>query len=270
MLRYGSSGAASSCSARVGHPGRRVSRFIRHLRLSIRLSGGPVGVPVGQFGGLSRLPVGVEWPCDGVSPLPFIFSVDCAALPRVGGFPLPADGSLLFFLHEQAAATGEQRYGRVVYVPAGTDTEVAAAAGPTGHAFVGKQYDVGATLRAEFPGWFGADDDDDLSPFQQQLFRDLERDLPHLDQLCALAHHLWPPDNGYASAYIGGYADEEVIKGIAEHTLAWREKTGEIAIPVAEWSSDVEEETYRLTLEWCRSPAFPWTTSSTTGVTGVS
>ena len=122
----------------------------------------------------------MDWPSDGVNPLPFIFSVDCAALPRADGFGLPADGSLVFFLdHEQAAATGEQRYGRVVYVPAGTDTEV--AAGSTDHASVDKQYDVGATLRAEFPDWFGTDerrrgrgeDEDDLSPFEQQLARDL-------------------------------------------------------------------------------------------------
>lgn len=248
----------------LGIPDDEVSRFIQHLRLSIRLSGGSSGVPVGQFGGLPRLPVGMDWPSDGVSPLPFVFSVDCAVLPRVDGFGLPADGSLLFFLnHEQAAATGERRYGRVVYVPAGTDTEV--AAGSTDHAFVDKQYDVGATLRAEFPDWFGADEDededdedeDDLSPFQQQLARDLERDLPHLDELCALAKDLWPADNGYASAYIGGYANEEVIKGFAEQTLAWREKNGEIVIPVAKWYSHVEKETHQLTSEWVSLARFP-------------
>ncbi|MEV4702906.1 hypothetical protein [Actinoplanes sp. NPDC049316] len=59
-----------------GIPDDEVSRFIEHLRLSIRLSGGSGGVPVGQFGGLPRLPVGMDWPSDGVSPLPFIFSVD--------------------------------------------------------------------------------------------------------------------------------------------------------------------------------------------------
>ncbi|MEU4554417.1 DUF1963 domain-containing protein [Micromonospora violae] len=248
----------------VGIPDDEVSRFLQHLRLSIRLSAGSSGVPVGQFGGLPRLPVGMDWPSDGVSPLPFIFSVDCAALPRVDGFGLPADGSLVFFLdHEQAAATGEQRYGRVVYVPVGTDTEV--AAGPTDHPSVDKQYDVVATLRAEFPDWFGADDedeeddedDDDLSPFQQQLARDLERDLPHLDELRALARDLWPPDSGYASAYLGGYADAEVIKSFAEQTLAWREKTGEIVIPAATWYSQVERETHRLTSEWVSLAHFP-------------
>ncbi|MFD6680074.1 DUF1963 domain-containing protein [Micromonospora parva] len=247
----------------IGLPDDEVGRFVQHLRLSIRLSGGSGGVPVGRFGGLPRLPVGMDWPSDGVSPLPFVFSVDCAALPRVDGFGLPADGSMLFFLnHEQAAATGERRYGRVVYVPAGTDTE--AATGSIDDAFVGEQYDVSATLRAEFPGWFGVDEDedgdedeDDLSPVRQQVTRDLERDLPHLDELCALANDLWPSDNGYASACIGGYADGEVIKSFAEQTLAWREKTGEIVIPVAKWYSHVELETHRLTSEWVSLARFP-------------
>ncbi|MEV6970585.1 DUF1963 domain-containing protein [Hamadaea sp. NPDC051192] len=243
-----------------GIPDEEVSRFIQHLRLSIQLSGGSGDVPAGQFGGLPRLPVGMDWPSDGVSLLPFTFSVDCAALPRVDGFDLPADGSLLFFLdHEQSAATGERRYGRVVYVAAGTDTEVA---GTTDREIVGDQYHVGATLRAEFPDWFGVDDEDDededdLSAFQQQLARDLERDLPHLDELCALANDLWPPHNGYVSAYIGGYADEEVMKSIAEQALAGREKTGEIVIPVASWYSHVEKETHRLTSEWVSLARFP-------------
>ncbi|MEU8419283.1 DUF1963 domain-containing protein [Micromonospora sp. NPDC048835] len=247
-----------------GIPDDEVSRFIQHLRLSIRLSGGSSGGPVGQFGGLPRLPVGIDWPSDGIGPLPFIFSVDCAALPRVDGFGLPADGTLVFFLnHRQAAATGEQRYGRVVYVPVGTDTEV--AAGPADHASVDKQYDVVATLRAEFPDWLDEDDEDDeehededdLSSFQQQLARDLKRDLPHLDELRTLAKGLWPSDNGYASACIGGYVDHEVIKSFAEQTLAWREKTGEMVIPVAKWYSHVEAETHRLTSEWVSLARFP-------------
>ncbi|MGX7671344.1 DUF1963 domain-containing protein [Plantactinospora sp. DSM 117369] len=237
----------------LGIPDDEISGFTKYLRLSIRLSGGSDGVPVGQFGGLPRLPVGMDWPFAGVSPLPFIFSVDCAALPRVDGFGLPVDGSLLFFLdHEEdylARATGERRYARVVYVPASTDTEVAEE--PTNDEFIGKQYDVGATLLAQLPNWFGTDEDeDDPSPFQRQLDRDLERDLPHLDELCALAYDLWPSDEGLASAYIGGYADDEVITGIAEQTLAGREKAGEIVIPVAKWYSHVEKEKHRLTSEW--------------------
>ncbi|MFI0793132.1 hypothetical protein ACH4OY_10585 [Micromonospora rubida] len=101
------------------------------------------------------------------------------------------------------------------------------------------------------PDWFGTDEDeDDLSPFQQQLARDLEHDLPHLAELCALAYDLWPPDEGLASAHIGGYADDEVITIIAEQTLAGREKAGETVIPAAKWYSHVENEKHRLANEW--------------------
>ncbi|MCG5457529.1 DUF1963 domain-containing protein [Micromonospora sp. PSH03] len=241
----------------MGIPDDELSRFTDHLRLSIRLSGGSGGAPVGQFGGLPRLPVGTDWPTAGTSPLPFIFSVDCAALPRIDGFGLPADGSLLFFLAHQedhlAGGTGDRRYARVVYVPADTDTEVAEE--PSIPNFVGEQYDVRATLVAELPPWIAThdddeDDEDDLSPFQQQLVRDLERDLPHLEELRALADDLWSPDGGLASADIGGYADDEVIRSIAEQTLAGREKAGEIVVPVAQWYSQVEKEKHRLTSEW--------------------
>ncbi|MCM4082408.1 DUF1963 domain-containing protein [Paractinoplanes hotanensis] len=236
----------------LGIPDDEVTAFTEHLRLSIRLSGGSGGTPAGQFGGLPRLPVGMDWPSAGAGPLPFVFSVACASLPRADGFGLPADGSLLFFLdHERdhvAAAAGEQDYARVVYVPTGADTEVADA--PANYA-AGEQYDVGATLVAQLPAWFETDEDeDDLSPFQQQLLSDLERDLPRLDELSALADTLWPPGEGLASAFIGGYVDDDVITSIAEQTLAGREKAGEIVIPVAKWSSHVEKEKHQLTSEW--------------------
>nr|WP_221381940.1 DUF1963 domain-containing protein [Actinoplanes polyasparticus] len=237
-----------------GIPDDEVTAFTEYLRLSIRLSGGSGGAPAGQFGGLPRLPVGMDWPSAGAGPLPFVFSVACASLPRVDGFGLPADGSLLFFLdHERdhlAAAAGEHDYARVVYVPAGADTEVAEA--PADYA-PGEQYDVGATLVAQLPPWFETDEDedeDDLSPFQQQLLIDLERDLPRLDELSALADALWPPGEGLAGAFIGGYVDDEVMTSIAEQTLAGREKAGEIVVPVAKWSSHVEKEKHQLTSEW--------------------
>ncbi|MCG5438700.1 DUF1963 domain-containing protein [Micromonospora foliorum] len=255
----------------LGIPDDEISRFTSHLRLSIRLGGSSGGAPVGQFGGLPRLPVGTDWPTAGASPLAFIFSVDCAALPRVDDFGLPADGSLLFFLnHEEdhlAGGTGDRSYARVVYVPADTATEVAEEPRP---GYVGKQYDVSATLGVELPPWIAAHDDDDdddededdededdLSPFQQQVARDLERDLPHLEELLALADDLWPPDEGLASADIGGYADDEVIRSIAEQTLAGREQAGEIVIPMAQWYSHVEREKHRLTSEWVSLARFP-------------
>ncbi|MFC3982862.1 DUF1963 domain-containing protein [Streptosporangium jomthongense] len=235
-------------------PEDEISRFVKHLRLSIGLCGGSGGVPVGRFGGSPRLPVGRDRPSHRGSRLPFVFSVDCAKLPKV-------DGSLLFFLdhendYEAGRVEGDRGYACVVYVPVGTDTAVAES--PDSE-FVGKQYDLSATLLAEPPDWFPPHDEDeeDLSPFQRQSARDLERDMPHLDELRAVAYDLWPPDEGLASTCIGGYVDDEVITSIAEQTLAGREKAGEIVIPMAKWYSHVEEEKHRLTSEWMSLAFFP-------------
>ncbi|XVV08643.1 DUF1963 domain-containing protein [Actinoplanes sp. CA-131856] len=224
-------------------PDDEIRRFTEHLRLSIRLSGSAGGAVVGQFGGSPRLPDGVDWPYADGKPLPFVLLVDCAAVPRVDGLALPADGLLLFFLdHEKdhlAAESGERGYARVIHVPAGLD------------GLLDQQYAVSATLLTELPDWLGTneaeeeDEDDDLSPFQEQLARDLERDLPHRAELSALAGSLWPPAGGLASAYIGGYADEGVITSIAEQVLAGREN-----IPVAKWYSHVEKEKHRQMSEW--------------------
>ncbi|MFD5448308.1 MULTISPECIES: DUF1963 domain-containing protein [unclassified Streptomyces] len=240
----------------LGVPGDEIGRFGRHLRLSIGLSVGG-GSPVGQVGGLPRLPVGMEWPSAGDVPLPLLLSVDCGSLPRVDGFDLPADGTLLFFVNQEMDhEDGSGRYARVVHVPDGTETAVAEA--PSSQC-VREQFDVGAELGAELPLWLQEGDEDwhefwedleweDMSPFQQQLFRYMEDDLPHLDELRALAHDLWPAGAG---VFIGGYADDEVINSIAEQTLAGREKAGEIpAIPIAKWSSHLEKEKHRLTSEW--------------------
>ncbi|GAA4580032.1 DUF1963 domain-containing protein [Planotetraspora phitsanulokensis] len=258
MLGMDHQGQFRRAALELGIPDDEISRFSQHLRLTIRLGGGSGGFPVGQFGGLPRLPVGMNWPSAGNCPLPFVFSVDCGALPRVDGFDLPADGTLLFFLaHEKDHLDDTGRYARVVYVQDGTDTVVAEC---PDSGIVGEQYDVSATLRAELPPWFGTDEDedededwDDLSPFQQQLARDLERDVPHLDELRALAHDLWP---GGGRAHIGGYVNDEVINDIAEQTLAGREQAGEIVIPMAKWYSHVEKEKHRLTSEWMSLAVF--------------
>lgn len=241
----------------MGIPDDEISRFGQHLRLSIGLSVGG-GSAVGRLGGSPRLPVGMEWPSAGDIPLPLLLSVDCGALPRVDGFDLPADGTLFFFVHQEMDHEDSSgRYARVVYVPDGTET--AAAEAPSSEC-VREQFDVSAELRAELPLWLqeGEDEDwhefwedldwDDMSPFQQQLARYMESDLPHLDELRALAHRLWPSG---AYVVIGGYADDEVINSIAEQTLAGREKTGEIpVVPIAKWYSHLEKEKHRLAGEW--------------------
>ncbi|MFC7920989.1 DUF1963 domain-containing protein [Streptomyces cinereoruber] len=243
----------------LGIPDDEISRFSRHLRLSIGLFGGSGGSPVGQFGGLPRLPVGMKWPSAGDVPLPLLFSVDCAALPRVDGFDLPADGTLLFFVNqERDHEDSSGRYAQVVYVPDGAETAVAESPDPV---CVREQFDVCAELRAELPLWLQEGDEDedwheywedldweDMSPFQQQLFRYMEHELPHLDELRALAYDLWPSGAGLV---IGGYVDDEVINSIAEQTLAGREKAGEIpTVPIAKWYSRLEKEKHRLESEW--------------------
>ncbi|MGW0783674.1 DUF1963 domain-containing protein [Streptomyces sp. NPDC002913] len=243
-----------------GIPRDEINRFIEHLRLSIGLSVGG-GSPVGQFGGSPRLPVGMQWPSAADIPLPLLLSVDCGALPRVDGSGLPADGTLLFFVNQEMDHEDSSgRHARVVHVPDGTETAVAEAPGCPR---VREQFDVSAELRAELPLWLQEGDDEDwhefwedlewedMSPFQQQLARYMERDLPHLDELRSLAHDFWPSGAGVAGVVIGGYADDEVINSIAEQTLAGREREGEIpAIPIAKWSSHLEKEKHRLTSEW--------------------
>ncbi len=201
----------------------------------------------------------MKWPSAGDIPLPLLFSVDCGALPRVDGFGLPPDGTLLFFVNQEMDhEVSSGRYARVVYVPDGTETAVAKAPGSV---CVRKQFSVCAELRAELPLWLQEGDEDedwhpywedlewdDMSSFQRQLARYMERDLPHLDELRALADGLWPSGTG---VLIGGYADDEVINSIAEQALAGREKEGEIpAIPIAKWYSRLEEEKHQLTNEW--------------------
>ncbi|MEU8242480.1 DUF1963 domain-containing protein [Actinoplanes missouriensis] len=224
-----------------GVPDDEISTFLGHLRLAISLSGGVTGVPAGQFGGTPQLPAGLEWPSAGAGPLPFVFAVDCAALPRIDG--MPATGSLLFFLdHEKAGLTDEPSHARVLHAPDAVPVS-------------GSRYAAGAALVAELPEWFdpGEDDDedeDDLSPFRRQLLADRERDLPHLGELRALADDLWP--DGGAGAYLGGYPAADVITSIAEQTLA-----GNADIPVSRWYSAVEREAHRLTGEWLSLASFP-------------
>lgn len=242
-----------------GIPDDEISRFDQHLRLSIGLSTGGGGPVVGHLGGLPRLPVGMAWPAAGDVPLPLLLTVDCGALPRVDGFHLPQDGTLLFFVDQEMDhedRTG--RHARVVYVPDATETVLAEAPDSS---WARDPLHLTAALGAELPLWLQERDEDedwhpywedlewdDMSPFQQQLIRSMEDDLPHLDELRTLAHDLWPSGGGIA---IGGYADHDVIGGIAEQTLAGREEAGGIPpIPAAQWDSHLEKETHRLTTEW--------------------
>ncbi|MFB7471488.1 DUF1963 domain-containing protein [Kitasatospora sp. NPDC056184] len=80
----------------------------------------------GRLGGLPALPPGTDWPEFADRPMQLLAQLDCAALaasfeaggPDAGGWPLPADGLLLFFQDEWLSDfTG--RGCRVLHVPAG-------------------------------------------------------------------------------------------------------------------------------------------------------
>ncbi|MFK3733919.1 DUF1963 domain-containing protein [Streptomyces sp. NPDC088090] len=235
----------------LGIPGDEISRFSQHLRLAIGLSGGGDGSPVGHIGGLPRLPVGMKWPSAGDVPLPLLLSVDCGELPRIEGFDLPADGRLLFFVRQEmdfgTSRSDPGQYARVVYVPDGTKTVVAE---PPDSACASERIDVCAELRADLPLWLEEGDEDegwhefwedlewdDMSPFQQQLVRYMERELPHLAELRSLAYDLWPSG---AYLVIGGYADDEATVGsITAKTLA-----------KGKWLSCTDEDALRLASEW--------------------
>jgi hypothetical protein len=255
-----------------GVPEDEVARFGEFLRFAIWANERD-GVPVGRSGGLPRLPLGMEWPSSEAGPLPFVASVDCAALPRVDGLALPADGSLLFFLHHEDAheafdVTGEQEHARVVYVPVGAETVTAEEPEHAENVFcnlslgfVGREFEFFATVNAELPGWLGDYDDfEDYDGSRTDNQEHLARDLPHVRELCALVAELWPQqgDPGFS---LGGYTSGigELATGfmyttpeisIAEASLEAREKAGELVIPPAESHLLLEQETLRVMREW--------------------
>jgi len=71
------------------------------LRPAIRLAAATPGEPVvGRLGGAAPMPAGAVWPYGPSGlPLTFVAMLDCAALTAYdSGMPLPASGTLLFFL----------------------------------------------------------------------------------------------------------------------------------------------------------------------------
>ncbi|MFF0312641.1 DUF1963 domain-containing protein [Streptosporangium sp. NPDC004379] len=228
--------------------------------------GQPADLLVGRTGGLPRLPVGMPWPTDSQSPLPFVASFDCAALPRVDGLALPPDGSLLVFLHHEEAYDTfdrgeEQKHARVVHVPAGTDTVVVTPADPpqrpfsSQRGFIGPERDLFAVVHADLPEWV-KEEEADLSSFQKQV----ARDLPHRRELRALVDRLWPAGNS-ATFQFGGYSwntggisrnhlydDPELT--IAEENFKARQNPGDPAIDKELEDFLVEEELQRVRREW--------------------
>ncbi|WP_432990631.1 DUF1963 domain-containing protein [Dactylosporangium sp. CA-233914] len=270
-----------------GIPADAVDGFAEQLRFSIWASAGGDGELVGRSGGLPRLPVGMDWPsttaCRSADappmPLPFIASFDCAALPRIGGFDLPAEGSLLFFLDHEAdfddcdCSDEEQPFARVLYVPAGTDTtppdgppeETLAYEEP----FLRPEQDLFATVRPVVPPWLTCDEESMgyVSAIQEWI-----SPLTHTDELVAVVEELWPSpgsDTGFCRVgyptslgsvdtpdfLIGGYSlelDSGVTPEyhIAADDVTARQESGELDVTPAERDQLVATENPRIIREW--------------------
>ncbi|MBE1492078.1 YwqG family protein [Plantactinospora soyae] len=187
------------------------ARFADLLRFRIRAGDQSDGVRVGQFGGMPHLPAGMPWPSVSPgAPLAFMASLDCAALPRIAGFALPEAGSLLFFLSPTAAfescsVADEQKFARVVYVPAGVET--AAAEPPVDEhddePLSGPEHVLFARVEVNLPGWLEWAEDV-RSDFQKHL----TRDMPRCAELTALVQRLWPVGQSWIGddLVIGGYS----------------------------------------------------------------
>ncbi|MGW8667656.1 DUF1963 domain-containing protein [Streptomyces niveus] len=82
------------------------------------------GPAVWRYGGEPNLPDEMPWPVkEGEGPLNYMGALDCAGIPRHAlDIPLPADGTLLFFLHDTYAEWESPDRARVVYVPASAAT----------------------------------------------------------------------------------------------------------------------------------------------------
>jgi hypothetical protein len=247
-----------------GVPEDEARAFTDQLRFSIWLgAGGPDEQAAGQEGGLPRLPVGEEWPgrADG-SPLPFIASIDCAALPRAEGLPLPADGTLLFFLHheddvEDEAHTEVPKHARALHVPAGIETAVASP--PPDHdtrtffhediPLLLPEHPLTAWVEPALPKWISDEDHDFNSEVEERLFEDLE----HIAELRELVDELWPDPDRSAVIRLGGYGTRIGGQDVPWTHLAHAGFTSRLdhpAVPDAERLNRSEMHEYLLTREW--------------------
>ncbi|CAL9407453.1 DUF1963 domain-containing protein [Streptomyces sp. enrichment culture] len=103
-------------AAACGIPPHEVEAFIARIRPAAHLEVGDGPLCVGRVGGVPMLPHDAPDPS-----LPFIFSIDCAALPAgATDLPMPPDGHLLFFA--AVGVGGEMGDASTCYVPAGTPT----------------------------------------------------------------------------------------------------------------------------------------------------
>ncbi|WP_159104604.1 DUF1963 domain-containing protein [Plantactinospora sp. BB1] len=244
-----------------GIPVAQVSKLADHLRFAIWVGAGSDwdGDVVGQSGGLPRLPAGAEWPSNGENPLPFVASLDCAALPKIEKLPLPVDGSLLFFLDHEGAFDAmcsghDEEYARVLYVPAGTETVPPPSSGrdiPDPD----PERRLCAKVEPQFPNWLEPDDEE-VDPLEgaSEIARQLASELTHADELIALTYELWPAETRGGELCVGGYTwtiggSESPEMQMARERLGVRLKTGP-DLPRSDRWHWLEEEEFRLTQEW--------------------
>ncbi|WP_262284367.1 YwqG family protein [Micromonospora sp. MA102] len=251
-----------------GIPADQVDRFAEQLRFAIWVGGGDRGEDVvGQSGGLPRLPAGTEWPSERGIPLPFVASLDCAALPKVEKLPLPVDGSLLFFLDPEqafdACSRGYDAYARVLYVPAGTETAVRQLPSDGEVPRPYAEYRLYAEVVPELPPGLEPDDEDMDDPlmFASDTVKQLVGELTHTDELIALVQDLWPTETGLSSLRIGGYTKRiggsySPEEQMARASLRARLET-EPDLPRSERIRWRREEESRLIREWVPLAQFP-------------
>jgi hypothetical protein len=250
-----------------GIPQDEADKFADQLRFAIWAGPSAAGDEVaGQLGGLPRLPVGMKWP-GGDYPLPFIGSVDCAALPRAEGLGLPTDGSLLFFLNheEDMEEHPTTEFSRALYVPAGTETEVAPP--PPGHdtrtffhepiPFLIPESRLTAWVQPVLPDWIEERDVEHKADTVKRLFDELK----HIDRLCELVDDLWPDQKRHCALRLGGYCREiggqdgpwtqMAFDNVRSRQAADPDMSGEERFRLR------REEAYRLTKEWVPLAQFP-------------
>jgi hypothetical protein len=251
-----------------GMPNDEIDKFADQLRFAVWLGGGDTGERVvGQEGGLPRLPAGTEWPTNGGGyALPFIASIDCAALPRAEGLPLPTDGSLLLFLqHEEDvldpfSADEQPEHARVLYVPAGTETAVAPlppeleGTNTDGTPLLIPERELSAWVEADLPEWMEETDELEME-FKPDYVKQLFDDLKHFDQLCDIVDSLWPgPGRRMSTIHIGGHCMEIGGSDSPWHEMATANLRNrpEAGLDRAETSdySPIEAEEHRLIQEW--------------------
>ncbi|MEV4620300.1 DUF1963 domain-containing protein [Asanoa sp. NPDC049573] len=262
------SGAFRREAIERGIPADQVDRFAEQLRFAIWVGGGDQGGDVvGQSGGLPQLPAGTEWPSERGMPLPFVASLDCAALPKVEKLPLPVDGSLLFFLDPEmafdACSRGYDAYARVLYVPAGTETAVRQLPSDAESPGPNPEYRLYAEVVPELPPGLEPDgeDLDDRLMVASDTVKQLVSELTHTDGLVALVQDLWKTEMGLASLRIGGYTKRiggsySPEEQMARASLRARLET-EPDLPRSERIRWRREEESRLIQEWVPLAQFP-------------